>query len=120
MYVSILVQTGKLLYGRTEKQHKCDTIFQVFSFKNKTKAQMIDLKHHIFLKQTTDSIHPMSESLKMKIGASYRLRMDDNNNTDISNNIYVMGSVFKMSQCLYGCFYFNQCRKMGPVYRKKC
>jgi energy-converting hydrogenase A subunit M len=54
---------------------------------------MRDIEEAYFVR--TDNIHPISESLKIKVGASYRLRMDGNNNTDISNNLYVMENVFK-------------------------
>jgi hypothetical protein len=91
------------LYRKTlYVQHKCDTIFQVFSFKNNTKAQMRDIEAAYFVR--TNSIHPISESLKIKVGASYRLRMDGNNNTDIRNNLYVMGNVFKITNICMGVF----------------
>jgi hypothetical protein len=54
----------------------------------------------------TDNIHPITESLKNKVGASYRLRMDGNNNTDISNNLYVMGNVFKIKKISVWVFLF--------------
>ena len=97
-------------------QHKCDTIFQVFSFKNNTKAQMRDIEAAYFAR--TDNIHPISESLKIKVDASYRFRMDGNNNTDISNNLYAMGNVFKITKYLYGYFCFNLCKKNGTSIQR--
>jgi len=120
MYVSIFVQTGKLYTYALKSNISVTLSFKYFLSKIKRRHKWGILKQHILLEQTTDNIHLIPESLKIKVGASYRLRMDGNNNTDISNNLYVMGNVSKITKCLYGCFYFNLCKTMGPVYSEIC
>lgn len=56
---------------RFEQQHRCDTILQVFSFKNKTKAKLKDIEAAYFVR--TENIHPIFD--KIKVGVSYRLCM---------------------------------------------
>ena len=72
---------------------------------------MRDIEAAYFVR--TNSIHPISESLKIKVGASYRLRMDGNNNTDIRNNVYVMGNVFKITNICMGVFVLTCAKKNG-------
>ena len=54
--------------------------YKHFLSKNKTKAKLRDIEAAYFVR--TESIHPISDTTK--VGASYRLRSDGNNNFDIS------------------------------------
>ena len=79
MYESILVQTGQIYKYALNSNISVTQYYKYFLSKNKTKAKLRDIEAAYFVR--TESIHPISD--KIKVGASYRFRSDNNNNSDI-------------------------------------